>query len=114
MTEGATSSSQLPQEFSAGFAQRHTNPLIRPLTSLTQAAQTEPNTPSSHLGRRIARPPSRPGPGPAAPAGDVGAHFASLNRNGGRRVRSLLVKDGHQYCSTCPITSSVPAKWLTC
>src|SRR5262249_33162904 len=35
---------------------------------------------------------------------------SAWNRNGGAPVMSLLVKEGHQYFSTCSMTRSVPAK----
>src|SRR5262245_25798797 len=86
MTEGATSSSQVPQEFSSGFAQRNDNPLIRPFTSLTHAAQTESSSSFSHFGRRIVPPHSRTKDTrghstPAGPAGPEGVRKPGQGRS---------------------------------
>ena len=44
---------------------------------------------------------------------DLETKVAILKRKADLPVRSVLVKDGHQYLSTCWMTRSVPSKWLT-
>src|SRR5437879_6324826 len=63
----------MPHELSFGFAQRWKNPLMRPFTSFTQAAHTEPSSSSIHGGSFIARYPS---------ARVKRSHFAIANNDG--------------------------------